>query len=181
MDMKAFSDENVARCTAPNGFNHPLDGWSTSDWLVATIGELGEAANVLKKMNRVRDGIPGNTETAAQLLANLADELADTFMYIDLTCRSLMLVTPWWPTLAYVKRPRSEYIVVANRALGAACGIAVSPTKIAGGRLFDFSMHMSDVVDMLRALAEEHGFELQAAIRNKFDRTSLKMGYTPRD
>lgn len=84
MNMPEFSRENLARCTSPNGFNHTLSSWSLSDWMIATLGELGEASNVLKKLNRVRDGIPGNKETAEELSAMFADELADTFIYLDL-------------------------------------------------------------------------------------------------
>lgn len=55
------------------------------------MGELGEAANVAKKLNRVRDGIPGNKETECQLRAKLARELADTFIYLDLIFQRLGL------------------------------------------------------------------------------------------
>ena len=88
MNMNDFSIENRTRCEAANGFNHPLASWSTSDWMTATAGELGEAANVVKKLNRVRDGIPGNAETPAELRAALADEIADTFIYLDLMAQS---------------------------------------------------------------------------------------------
>lgn len=65
MNMRDFSVFNRRRCEAPNGFNHKMSDWSTSDWMTATLGELGEAANIVKKLNRVRDGIPGNTQRAA--------------------------------------------------------------------------------------------------------------------
>lgn len=87
-DMKHFSHVNRMRCESPAGFNHKLGDWSLSDWMTATLGELGEAANVAKKLNRVRDGIPGNAETPEELKAKLADELADTFIYLDLLCQS---------------------------------------------------------------------------------------------
>lgn len=88
LSMKAFSTKNLARCTSPEGFNHPLADWSLSDWMTATLGELGEASNVLKKLNRVRDGIPGNTETPEALHEQFADELADTFIYLDLMAQA---------------------------------------------------------------------------------------------
>ena len=88
MNFNDFSVLNRRRCEAQNGFNHPLSRWSLSDWMTATMGELGEAANVAKKLNRVRDGIPGNAETPEQLRAMLADELADTFIYLDLLAQS---------------------------------------------------------------------------------------------
>lgn len=85
---KQFSERNRKRCEAPNGFNYKLDSWSGSDWMTAIVGELGESANILKKLNRVRDGIPGNTETPIQLAMKLRDEIADTFIYLDLFAQS---------------------------------------------------------------------------------------------
>jgi len=73
MDLKEFSRRNRERCESPAGFNHGLSSWSLSDWFMATLGELGEAANVGKKLNRVRDGIR---------------ELADTLIYLDLLAQS---------------------------------------------------------------------------------------------
>ena len=60
--------------------------WTLSDWMTALTGEIGEAANVIKKLNRIRDGMTGNKphETADSLCADLAKELADCQMYLDL-------------------------------------------------------------------------------------------------
>lgn len=76
------------RCESRAGFNHLLGSWSLSDWMTATMGELGEAANIAKKLNRVRDGIPGNNVTEDELRAALRDEIADTFIYLDLLAQS---------------------------------------------------------------------------------------------
>src|ERR1700721_1513228 len=89
MTFGQFSQANRARCESPQGFNHPLSGWSTSDWFLAILGELGEAANVAKKLNRVRDGITGNKETPEELRAKLRKEMGDVFVYLDLTAQSL--------------------------------------------------------------------------------------------
>ena len=89
MDMNAFSAKNRERCESPEGFNHRVTDWSLSDWITAVMGELGEAANVVKKLNRVRDGIPGNKETEAALREKLLRELADTFIYLDLVFQAL--------------------------------------------------------------------------------------------
>lgn len=89
MDMKEFSGENRTRCQARNGFGHMLNDWTLSDWMTATVGELGEAANIAKKLNRVRDGIPGNGDLSEiDLRQMLADEIADTFIYLDLMAQS---------------------------------------------------------------------------------------------
>lgn len=83
-----FSERNRRRCESPRGFNHTLESWSLSDWMTATMGELGEAANIVKKLNRIRDGIPGNRETEQELLGKLADEVADTAIYLDLLAQA---------------------------------------------------------------------------------------------
>ena len=89
MTFGQFSEANRKRCEHPQGFNHPLCGWSASDWMTALVGEVGEAANVVKKLNRVRDGVPGNKLTPDELRDQLRHELGDVFVYLDLMCQSL--------------------------------------------------------------------------------------------
>jgi NTP pyrophosphatase (non-canonical NTP hydrolase) len=84
-----FSAANVTRSESPTGFNHPLNGWSTSDWMTALVGEVGEAANVVKKLNRYRDGVPGNKVSEQELRDMLRKELGDVFVYLDLMAQSL--------------------------------------------------------------------------------------------
>jgi len=89
-----FSDVtaiNVARCLRWHGAAG-VDDWSPERWMVATMGELGEAANVLKKMFRVMDGIANindadrNVATIGAATAKLGEECADTFLYLNLFC-----------------------------------------------------------------------------------------------
>lgn len=96
MDLDYFSEVNRRRCEAPDGFNHPLIGWTTSDWMTALVGEVGEAANIVKKLNRIRDGVPGNSPDLTQdsLVRELALELADIFTYLDLLAQSLGIHMP---------------------------------------------------------------------------------------
>jgi NTP pyrophosphatase (non-canonical NTP hydrolase) len=89
LTFDTFSAVNRDRCERPDGFNHALHSWSTSDWFLATVGELGEAANIAKKLNRYRDGIPGNKETEAALRDKLRKELGDVFVYLDLLAQSV--------------------------------------------------------------------------------------------
>ena len=173
MDMKAFSDENVARCTAKNGFNHPLDSWSLSDWMVATMGELGEAANVLKKLNRVRDGIPGNSETRAQLRDMFVDELADTYIYLDLTCRSVGRDAPWLDGPVMLRQGLSDSMVYAMTQLGTMGALA----SLGRESKASFYEAATDITTVLRELSAHAGRPLEVAIRSKFDRTSVKIGY----
>ena len=84
-----FSKANKKRCESKDGFNHSLGSWSTSDWITAVVGELGEAANVVKKLNRFRDGIPGNKVSADCLRDQLRKEIGDVFVYLDLLAQAL--------------------------------------------------------------------------------------------
>ncbi len=58
--------------------------WSLSDWGVAMAGEAGETCNVIKKLNRIRDGIVGNIGEEEEFRAQLGEEIADTVIYLDL-------------------------------------------------------------------------------------------------
>jgi NTP pyrophosphatase (non-canonical NTP hydrolase) len=80
--IRAISRINLTRCLRwhPQGLN----SWSLSDWAVALAGEAGELCNVVKKLNRERDGLVGNKETPGALLASLQAEAADVYLYLDL-------------------------------------------------------------------------------------------------
>jgi len=54
--------------------------WSLNDWLTAVAGELGEAANLLKKIRRGDFGIN-------QARPELSDELADVVTYLDILAK----------------------------------------------------------------------------------------------
>ena len=85
----SFADLTVAnfvRCQRWHpGFPH--DGkWTGADWSNAACGEVGEAANVVKKMRRVETGTaPGPDDPSyEELRSMLADEIADAITYLDL-------------------------------------------------------------------------------------------------
>lgn len=61
--------------------------------MTALVGEVGEAANIVKKLNRIRDGIPGNkpNETKEALENSLANELADVSIYLNLLFQAIGL------------------------------------------------------------------------------------------
>ena len=84
LTFQELRQQNLMRATKWHG-DDGLDSWSMSDWLTALVGELGEAANIIKKMNRERDGIRGNSpEQQMTLKQDLINELADTMIYLDL-------------------------------------------------------------------------------------------------
>lgn len=67
-----------------------LEEWSNNDWATAVTGELGELCNVLKKMRRVEMGINSNNNEEMEKLRQMAaDEIADTFTYLDLLAQRM--------------------------------------------------------------------------------------------
>ncbi len=80
--MSRLHEQNAARSARwhPKG----LSSWSLSDWFTALAGEVGEAGNVIKKLNRSRDGLVGNRESDAELHRALEDECADVLIYLEL-------------------------------------------------------------------------------------------------
>jgi NTP pyrophosphatase (non-canonical NTP hydrolase) len=91
--MREVFAVNLARCISPDGFNHPLDGWSIAEWTNAIAGEAGEACNLAKKLIRFRDNVRGNMKPGDQdpeeIKRRIAGELADVVIYADLACRAL--------------------------------------------------------------------------------------------
>jgi len=82
LTFEELRQANFSRCLRwhPAGIHQ----WSHSDWAVALAGEVGELCNVIKKLNRVRDGLPGNTITPENLMRMVAEELGDVAAYLDL-------------------------------------------------------------------------------------------------
>lgn len=84
LQFSALREANLARLSlfknARGGPAHSQqDGsdWSLSDWLTAVCGELGEAANVIKKVNRA-------DFTLEEARDKLAQEFADVMIYLDI-------------------------------------------------------------------------------------------------
>lgn len=72
---------------------HPADAtpeqqWTGADWSNACAGEMGEAANVVKKLRRQEIGFRGVKDPDYDVLRSmLADEIGDTVCYLDLLAR----------------------------------------------------------------------------------------------
>lgn len=68
-----FRDAQGRRChTEEDGSD-----WSPAEWLQATVGELGELANLLKKVNR-------GDFTLEEAMPEIRKEFADVVIYFDI-------------------------------------------------------------------------------------------------
>lgn len=94
VNIDTISAINLARCNRwhPGG----LDEWSVSDWAVAMAGEAGEVCNAVKKLRRVEDSLAQVTgpSTREQAIREIGDELADTYLYLDLLAHRLGIDLP---------------------------------------------------------------------------------------
>ena len=95
LDFAIFRQANLARLplfkNALGVVLHPADGsndWKPEMWVTALVGEVGEFANLYKKLVR---GDFGTGSYYAELSKKLADELADVFCYLDLLANSLSI------------------------------------------------------------------------------------------
>jgi len=91
--MLTFSkirEMNVARCNQWQG----ISTWTVMEWGCAMAGEAGEACNVAKKIRRIEQDIAKRAEEIMGKISmdrqqsKLAEECADTFIYLDLLCAS---------------------------------------------------------------------------------------------
>lgn len=86
--LKNLRAANIARCDQWHG----LHSWTVMEWGCAMAGEAGEACNVAKKIRRIEQGIakrPEETQGAVSMAKQkekLAEECADTLIYMDLLC-----------------------------------------------------------------------------------------------
>jgi NTP pyrophosphatase (non-canonical NTP hydrolase) len=78
LDFDGLRYVNIKRCEE---LYFPLNDWSPTDWACALSGETGEACNKIKKLRR-GDNIP---------LKDVADELADIIIYVDLLAARLKI------------------------------------------------------------------------------------------
>ena len=81
LDLSELRRVNAARAIMWNG----ATPWTPADRLTELVGELGEAANMAKKLKRAECGMVGNCDNTTKLLETaLAKELADTLICLDL-------------------------------------------------------------------------------------------------
>jgi NTP pyrophosphatase (non-canonical NTP hydrolase) len=60
------------------------ENWTLADWSNALAGEVGEACNVVKKLRRPELGTVGNKHDQEAYRQQLASEIGDVLIYLDL-------------------------------------------------------------------------------------------------
>lgn len=78
-----------------------VDNWLLVDWSNAVAGEVGEAANVVKKLRRIDLGTTGNHKSPEELREQLKLEIGDIGVYLDLFARAAGLTLEECVTAAF--------------------------------------------------------------------------------
>lgn len=169
-------EANKTRCHrwhGPNGVND----WTADKWTVATLGELGETANALKKLWRVRSNMANISEDAArqlstegEALAAIAAEFSDTMIHYDLLLQSLpqsfYLMTEYAENFSH-KTPEI-CLLMAGRALCIGGALLVDHVYTFRSAMIQFAIHPEINIDPVEAII------------NKFNATSIKYGFPER-
>lgn len=166
-----------------------LNEWSLADWVVATGGEVGEALNVVKKLNRARDGQPGNTRRPDQLLADLADELADAVIYLDTVVNSegdgplgvLWSAESFADLRSLTLADYPDHAILSGSEWSV--GLLEAAGKLATTSLVDSSDIGTAADELLQVIdvnAYAWGIDLGLAVARKFNATSERYGFPER-
>lgn len=83
LTLREIAAVNRARCQ--RWHDAETERWTGADWSNALCGEVGEAANVVKKLRRHETGTSGPDDPDEETLRiRLGHELADVLLYLDL-------------------------------------------------------------------------------------------------
>lgn len=81
-DPLTFAELRTANQGRLPSFGVACQQWEPRDWMLALIGEVGELANIMKKVSR-------GDEPLGACMQEVRDELADIQTYLDLLSASL--------------------------------------------------------------------------------------------
>lgn len=133
-------------------------------------GEMGEACNVIKKLERERLGIRGSRDT----VDHLAEELADVVICVDLLAMGYNIAVPLdsgvpvgFPSAAFGGAGLAKQV-------GTLCGVVLAIDVVVYP--LDRSFAFLRVVRAAYGLAALYGIDLDRAIARKFNATSEKVG-----
>ncbi len=182
LTFRHLREQNLSRCRRwqPAGARE----WVHDDWLLALGGEVGEALNIVKKLNRAADGHAGNTTTAAELIVALGAELADVVIYLDICLGSEEPEELLGARLSYaaddfaLMRQRMQL----HRRPNTASRLGNRLFACAGDRLYGGGGRSwaNGVLSISDELAEHFGIDLGAAVVTKFNATSERFGFPER-
>lgn len=147
-------------------------------YAIEFFGEAGEALNLVKKLEREKLGMVGSRST----LAELADELADVVICIDLLAIAFGLGEVYSVKSEGHREPLQEAVAL-GRCAGAVMGYVESLEQEAMfyheySSLEVLAMGLANAQMFVIRLGRSYGINLDDAVVTKFNKTSTKYGLT---
>lgn len=147
-------------------------------WGVELIGEVGEACNIIKKIEREKLGLRGSRATIEQL----GQELADCYIVADLVAIAMKL------PIIHIEYDLTESCHDTNLELslelGCCCGLTLESIKLCKYNddihSYGLNSNLQALVEQLFLIAFRYGIDLRKATQDKFNATSEKMGLQTR-
>lgn len=168
MNMINLHRANVARQKEWDSSNTKTD---LDFWGVELAGEVGEACNIIKKLERERLGMRGSRST----VQDLADELGDVIICCDLiACAHQSLADPA-EQLQWLK---NKSLASLGNEMAAASGMVNH--IIASRDFFQLTSMLCILINRTELVARSQKIDLDAAVKAKFNATSEKYGLTVR-
>ena len=182
LNLSALRGANTARIPQfNNGKGLPAhretDGsdWSPGDWLNAIVGELGETANVLKKVLR-------GDFSLEEMRPEIGKELADVVTYLDILGLQLKLPLALQQVdySQLQEKPQSHLMMKLTYHVGQVAHFLLELEESHDENLPFLDQSMAWVLTYLNAVAIQSGVKLGEATMNKFNEVSVRVGSTIR-
>ncbi len=185
-------DCSIQRCIS--GYKQEVSHWSGQQWFNATGGEIGELSNVVKKMNRHVNNYAGNDKTAtlADYRLYLIDEVADVYLYLVLCQASLAEYNANFLDLSNISMTAALDAFPESYGQGRKnllnMEFQVSELMIVNGKCLEIILvgeeqmkadimreHMKHITEALVKLSRMAQFDIKEAVKDKFNKTSVKI------
>lgn len=154
--------------------------WSLGEWMNAILGELGEAANLVKKVKR------GDMPLEAAR-SELAKELADVVTYADITAMRMDIAFNFYPDFATMRSTKSDFYAVnfdlslgewMNKSFGwfGTAASVVDETYRQSAAPIVTRWYFHNALIAIDCAANSIGVDLASEVINKFNFVSRRVG-----
>jgi NTP pyrophosphatase (non-canonical NTP hydrolase) len=158
--------------------------WSLGDWVNATLGEMGEASNLLKKIRR-------GDYTLEHIRPELAKELADVITYLDILAMQVNVDLTCMHEFDVQLCRQDRVVLKMTTNFGRASELfeQMEMAREAGETMDEHDMdlfrrhitfYFHEIVSALQELAKMVDVNLGQATIDKFNEVSIRVGSTIR-
>jgi NTP pyrophosphatase (non-canonical NTP hydrolase) len=177
--LRQFRQANLKRNSQ---YFSRLGDWQLDEWVACLLGEIGEGVDAVKKLKRASSGQPGITPAdILELNKEVSHEMADVFTYLDIIASKMLIypeeMYPLEPDIAHWEKAFRD---VGESSLSIWLHASYSCYKLSSfyGSDAQNRQCIRDIICILLLLANRRNFNLQEAVREKFNIVSDRVGST---